>query len=220
MITAVRRGSDREGSSDWVTLSPRNHATLTHRKTQPHTPSDPGGGFVFHRDDGTPTTPGVRPQPLPPPGKTLRPDNDHQPTRPWPQFDAPTSRTRRPPPPKTFHPARTDQRSVEDIAKVHNDVRGRLPSPFTGMSAAILPAPRAGGPPPQCDPTLSPRRSLWIHGCSVTCTDEAFSKGTTALGRRFCWRNTALDRLVRSGDHAARRSGTRNSSPSDNEFVP
>ncbi|MFF4484763.1 hypothetical protein ACFY1A_48580 [Streptomyces sp. NPDC001520] len=43
-------------SSDWVALSPRIHALLTHRKTQRYTPSDPGG-FVFHREDGRPLHP-------------------------------------------------------------------------------------------------------------------------------------------------------------------
>lgn len=44
-------------SSDWVALSPRIHAILTRRKTQPNSPSDPGGGFVFHREDGRPLHP-------------------------------------------------------------------------------------------------------------------------------------------------------------------
>ncbi|MFF7655779.1 tyrosine recombinase XerC [Streptomyces sp. NPDC007983] len=44
-------------SSDWVALSPRIHAILTRRKTPPNSPSDPGGGFVFHREDGRPLHP-------------------------------------------------------------------------------------------------------------------------------------------------------------------
>ncbi|AGP59261.1 tyrosine-type recombinase/integrase [Streptomyces rapamycinicus] len=44
-------------SSDWVALSPRIHAILTRRNTERYAPSDPGGGFVFHREDGRPLHP-------------------------------------------------------------------------------------------------------------------------------------------------------------------